>query len=221
MSFTGIQIFFQPIQNINLGGKLAKSQYQYTLQSNDTEALYRIAPELRDKIAKLPGLLDVTTDLYVKNPQVTVEVDREKVRGLWRQHRSGAPGALRRLRLAPGRHHLHAGQRLPGHPGDQAGVPAEPERPQPHLSEDHQRHRGAAVGGHAFRAHGRTAAGQPPGPAAGGDHLVQSRSPASRSARRSTRSATWSARTGCRPPSPPASRAPRRCSRIHCAGRAF
>ena len=74
----GMQIFFQPIQNINLGGKLSKSQYQYTLQSNDTEALYRIAPELRDKIAKLPELLDVTTDLYIKNPQVTVEVDREK-----------------------------------------------------------------------------------------------------------------------------------------------
>ncbi len=75
---TGMQIFFQPIQNINLGGRLNKSQYQYTLQSNDTEALYRIAPELRDKIAGISGLLDVTTDLYVKNPQVTVEVDREK-----------------------------------------------------------------------------------------------------------------------------------------------
>ncbi|HSP49531.1 MAG TPA: efflux RND transporter permease subunit [Pseudolabrys sp.] len=74
----GMQIFFLPIQNINLGGKLAKSQYQYTLQSNDTEVLYRIAPELRDKIAKLPQMLDVTTDLYIKNPQVTVEVDREK-----------------------------------------------------------------------------------------------------------------------------------------------
>ncbi|MBX6329062.1 MAG: efflux RND transporter permease subunit [Pseudolabrys sp.] len=74
----GIQIFFQPIQNINLGGRLNKSQYQYTLQSNDTEALYRLAPELRDKMAKLPALRDVTTDLYVKNPQVTVEVDREK-----------------------------------------------------------------------------------------------------------------------------------------------
>src|SRR5208282_6379876 len=74
----GIAIFFQPIQNINLGGKLAKSQYQYTLQSNDTAALYRLAPELRDKIAKITGLLDVTTDLYVTNPQVTVTVDREK-----------------------------------------------------------------------------------------------------------------------------------------------
>jgi HAE1 family hydrophobic/amphiphilic exporter-1 len=74
----GIQIFFQPIQSINLGGRLNKSQYQYTLQSNDTETLYRIAPELRDKIAKIPGLLDVTTDLYVKNPQIMIDVDREK-----------------------------------------------------------------------------------------------------------------------------------------------
>jgi HAE1 family hydrophobic/amphiphilic exporter-1 len=74
----GIQIFFQPIQNINLGGKLSKSQYQYTLQSNDTQTLYRVAPDMREKMAKLPGLLDVTTDLYVKNPQITIEVDREK-----------------------------------------------------------------------------------------------------------------------------------------------
>src|SRR5450830_798941 len=74
----GIQIFFQPIQNINLGGKLSKSQYQYTLQSNDTESLYRIAPQLRDKIATIPGLLDVATDLYIKNPQVSIDVDREK-----------------------------------------------------------------------------------------------------------------------------------------------
>ena len=74
----GIEIFFQPIQNINLGGKLAKSQYQYTLQSNDTDKLYKLAPELRDKIAKIPGLLDVTTDLYIKNPQISIDVDREK-----------------------------------------------------------------------------------------------------------------------------------------------
>jgi HAE1 family hydrophobic/amphiphilic exporter-1 len=74
----GIRIFFQPIQNIRLGGRLTKSQYEYTLQSNDTDSLYRVAPEMRDKIAKLPGLLDVTTDLYIKNPQITIAVDREK-----------------------------------------------------------------------------------------------------------------------------------------------
>jgi HAE1 family hydrophobic/amphiphilic exporter-1 len=77
-SVPGIQIFFQPIQNIRLGGRLSKSQYEYTLQSNDTKALYATALEMRDKIAKLPGLQDVTTDLYIKNPQITVEVDREK-----------------------------------------------------------------------------------------------------------------------------------------------
>jgi HAE1 family hydrophobic/amphiphilic exporter-1 len=75
---TGIQTFFQPIQNINIGGRISKSEYQYTLQGTDTEALYRAAPELRDKLAKLPELQDVTTDLYIKNPQMLVDVDREK-----------------------------------------------------------------------------------------------------------------------------------------------
>jgi HAE1 family hydrophobic/amphiphilic exporter-1 len=75
---TGMSVFYQVIQNINVGGKITKSQYQYTLQSSDTGALYRIAPELRDKIAKINGLQDVTTDLYVTNPQVMIDVDREK-----------------------------------------------------------------------------------------------------------------------------------------------
>ena len=75
---TGMAVFFQMIQNINVGGKINKSQYQYTLQSSDTETLYKLAPQMRDQIAKLPGLADVTTDLYVTNPQVMVEVDREK-----------------------------------------------------------------------------------------------------------------------------------------------
>ena len=73
-----MQAFFQSIQNLNIGGRISKSQYQYVLQSGDTESLYRLAPEMRDKIEKLPGLLDVTTDLYIKNPQMTVDIDREK-----------------------------------------------------------------------------------------------------------------------------------------------
>ena len=74
----GMQAFFQSIQNLNIGGRPSKSQYQYTLQSGDTEALYRLAPEMSNNIAKVPGLLDVTTDLYIKNPQMTVDIDREK-----------------------------------------------------------------------------------------------------------------------------------------------
>jgi HAE1 family hydrophobic/amphiphilic exporter-1 len=74
----GMLAFFQSIQNLNIGGRPSKSQYQYTLQSGDTEALYRLAPEMGDNISKVPGLLDVTTDLYIKNPQMTVDIDREK-----------------------------------------------------------------------------------------------------------------------------------------------
>jgi HAE1 family hydrophobic/amphiphilic exporter-1 len=74
----GIATFFQPIQNINLTGRITKSEYQYTLQSSDTEALYRIAPELRNKIAKVDGIRDVNTDLYVTNPEMTIDIDREK-----------------------------------------------------------------------------------------------------------------------------------------------
>ena len=74
----GMQAFFQSIQNLSIGGRPSKSQYQYTLQSGDTEALYRLAPEMSNNIAKVPGLLDVTTDLYIKNPQMTVDIDREK-----------------------------------------------------------------------------------------------------------------------------------------------
>ncbi len=77
-SVTGMIVYFQNVQNINITGRISKSEFQYTLQSSDTETLYRIAPELRDKVAKVEGLRDVTTDLYIKNPQMTIEVDREK-----------------------------------------------------------------------------------------------------------------------------------------------
>ena len=74
----GMQVFFQNVQNINITGRVSKSEYQYSLQSSDTEALFKAAPEMSDKIAKIPGVRDVNTDLYIKNPQMNVEIDREK-----------------------------------------------------------------------------------------------------------------------------------------------
>src|ERR1051325_11450371 len=74
----GINVFFQNVQNINLTGRITKSEYQYTVQSSDTETLYRLAPELREKIAQVPGLWGVNTDLYVTNPQMSVDIDREQ-----------------------------------------------------------------------------------------------------------------------------------------------
>src|SRR5262245_3762178 len=74
----GMRVTFQNVQNINITGRISKAEWQYTLQSSDTDALYQAAPELREKIEKIPGLTDVSTDLYIKNPQMTLEVDREK-----------------------------------------------------------------------------------------------------------------------------------------------
>ena len=74
----GLKVTFQNVQNINITGRFSKSQYQYTLQSSDTDALYAMAPAMRDKIAQVEGILDVETDLSIKNPQMTVEIDRER-----------------------------------------------------------------------------------------------------------------------------------------------
>jgi hydrophobic/amphiphilic exporter-1 (mainly G- bacteria), HAE1 family len=74
----GMAIFFQNVQNINITGRQSKSEYQYSLQSSDTVALFRVAPEMRDRIAKIDGVRDVNSDLYIKNPQMNVEIDRQK-----------------------------------------------------------------------------------------------------------------------------------------------
>ena len=116
----GMKTAFQNLQNINVGARISKAEYQYTLQSSDTEALYRLAPEMRDKIAQLDMVWSVDTDLYIKNPQMAVEVDREQAARLRHHHRSGAPAAVQRLRQSSDRHDLHAVERLPDHPGERS-----------------------------------------------------------------------------------------------------
>ena len=74
----GMQTYFREVQNINLGGRVTKGEYQYTLQSSDTEALYAGSEDMRQRIARLDFLRDVNSDLYIKNPQITIEIDREK-----------------------------------------------------------------------------------------------------------------------------------------------
>jgi len=74
----GINSYLQSLQPIRIGGTLSKSLYQYTLQDADTKELYRAAPEMEARMRQLPGLQDVTTDLLIKNPQVSVDIDRDK-----------------------------------------------------------------------------------------------------------------------------------------------
>jgi HAE1 family hydrophobic/amphiphilic exporter-1 len=78
----GIRIFMQNLPPIRIGGVLTKSQYQYTLQGPDTDELYKAAPALEAKLRALPQLQDVNTDLLIKNPQVNLEIDRDKAAAL-------------------------------------------------------------------------------------------------------------------------------------------
>jgi HAE1 family hydrophobic/amphiphilic exporter-1 len=78
----GVLVFPQNPPPVRLGGTLTKSLYQLTLQSPDIDELYENAPRLEAKLRELPMLLDVTSDLQIKNPQVNVEIDRNKASAL-------------------------------------------------------------------------------------------------------------------------------------------
>jgi len=78
----GIQVFLQNPPPIRIGGQLTKAQYQFTLQSPDIRELYEHAPRLEAKMKELPGIQDVTSDLQIKNPQVNIEIDRDKASAL-------------------------------------------------------------------------------------------------------------------------------------------
>ena len=78
----GIRVFLQNLPPIQIGGMFTKSLYQYTLQGSDTDELYRVAPLIESKIRALPSLQDVTSDLQIANPQVFVEIDRDRASAL-------------------------------------------------------------------------------------------------------------------------------------------
>ncbi len=78
----GIMMFMQNLPAIRIGGTLTKSQYQFTLQSPDTGELYRAAMELESKMKALPQLQDVTSDLQINNPQVNIDINRDKASAL-------------------------------------------------------------------------------------------------------------------------------------------
>jgi HAE1 family hydrophobic/amphiphilic exporter-1 len=81
MRVPGIRAFVQNIPAIRIG-QLTKSAYQFTLQGSDTDELYRWAPQVEAKLKELPGLVDVTSDLQIALPQVTVDIDRNKASAL-------------------------------------------------------------------------------------------------------------------------------------------
>ena len=74
----GITAYPQIPPAIQIGGRTSKSQYQFTMQGSDVATLYPAAARLIDAARRSGKLQDVTSDLQLNNPQVTVKIDRTR-----------------------------------------------------------------------------------------------------------------------------------------------
>jgi HAE1 family hydrophobic/amphiphilic exporter-1 len=82
MGLPGMKVYLQNPPLIRIGGRFAKSQYQFTIQSPDTNELYRWAPIFEERMKALETIVDVSSDLQLKNPEVRVLIDRDKAAAL-------------------------------------------------------------------------------------------------------------------------------------------
>ncbi|MBI1213111.1 MAG: acriflavine resistance protein B [Alphaproteobacteria bacterium] len=78
----GINSFMQPIQNLNIGARRSRSQYQFVIQGIDRGALYKWSQKLNDAMEADPIFTDVSSDLENSAIEATVVVDRDKASAL-------------------------------------------------------------------------------------------------------------------------------------------
>jgi hydrophobe/amphiphile efflux-1 (HAE1) family protein len=74
----GGNLFLQASQDITVGGRASKTQYQYTLQDADLGELFTWAPKILEKIKDLPQLRDVATDQQMSGTTTTLTIDRDQ-----------------------------------------------------------------------------------------------------------------------------------------------
>ena len=74
----GANLYMQAAQDINIGGRLARTQYQYTLQDADLRELYDWAPKVLTTLRALPQLRDVATDQQMAGTTATLTIDRDQ-----------------------------------------------------------------------------------------------------------------------------------------------
>src|SRR3989442_4065733 len=73
-----MRVYVQNPPTMRIGGYATTAQYQYTLQGPDTAELYAAARKLQQDAAAIPALTDVISDLQLQNPQLNVQIDRDK-----------------------------------------------------------------------------------------------------------------------------------------------
>jgi len=78
----GIAVHMQVPPMIRIGGKLTKSEYQYTLQDLDMQELNESSDKLMNALRDTPGFEDVATDLQLSTPTLNVAIDRDRASAL-------------------------------------------------------------------------------------------------------------------------------------------
>jgi hydrophobe/amphiphile efflux-1 (HAE1) family protein len=73
----GVRLFLQPAQDITVGGRIARGQFQYVLQDPDVHELSTWTARLIERLKKLPQLADVATDAQNRAPVLTVKINRD------------------------------------------------------------------------------------------------------------------------------------------------
>jgi len=73
----GATLFLQAVQDVRIGGRSSNAEYQYTLQSDDLQALLQWAPQVYAKLRKLPGLTDVNSDQQNRGLEAALDIDRQ------------------------------------------------------------------------------------------------------------------------------------------------
>ena len=76
-SVTGIRLYMQAAQDITIGGRTAKTQYQYTLTDVNAQELAAWAPKVVAAVAQLPSVADVTSDQESSGLQFSIQIDRD------------------------------------------------------------------------------------------------------------------------------------------------
>jgi multidrug efflux pump subunit AcrB len=73
----GVALFLQPAQDITVGGRISRGQYQYTLQDPSLSELNTWAPKMLEKFKTLPQLADVSTDQQSNAPLLSISINRD------------------------------------------------------------------------------------------------------------------------------------------------
>jgi len=78
----GVRTYLQNPPLIRVGGQQSRTVYQYTLQAQDLDELYRAAGTFEKRLKEVPGLFDVNSDLQIASPEVVVDIDRDHASSL-------------------------------------------------------------------------------------------------------------------------------------------